>query len=194
MTRNCTKHSLLTVISLPLVTRCLEPEPGRTDRIGAQKWRKGKPRQAISLFSQCRSAEGVPTRAASAGVRVVDREALLLQGVLEVDVGAVQVRDAHLVDDDLDAVEVDGDVAVEQALVEVELVDEAGASARLHGNPKAEVVATFLFVERAHLGCRVLGEHYSVCRCRLGVSQCVRHDHSSSFSESFSQCTPGHWS
>ena len=45
-------------------------------------------------------------------------------GVFEVDGGAVEVGCAHLIDDDLYAVEVADCVAVEDALVEVELVDE----------------------------------------------------------------------
>src|SRR5690606_16093061 len=49
------------------------------------------------------SVEAVTARAAAPGVGVVDRETLLRDGVLEVDRGAVQVGDAHVVDDDLDA-------------------------------------------------------------------------------------------
>src|SRR5207244_997075 len=56
----------------------------------------------------CRSvlAEAVAAGAGARGVRVVDREALLLDGVDEVDRRAAQVRGAHPVRDDLDAVEV----------------------------------------------------------------------------------------
>ena len=98
-------------------------------------------------FQWKRVSAGAGTRR----VRVVDREALLLDGVLEVDRGAVEVRDAHLVDDDLDPAEVGGRVAVEQALVEVELVDETRAAAGLHGDPQAEVVATLLLEQAADL-------------------------------------------
>jgi hypothetical protein len=45
------------------------------------------------------------------------------------------VRDAHTVHDDLDTVELHGRVAVEESLVEVELVDQAGAPAGLHRDP-----------------------------------------------------------
>ena len=59
-------------------------------------------------------------------------------GVFEVDGGAVEVGCAHLVDDDFYAVEVAKDcVAVEDALVEAELVDEAGAAAGLDGDAQA---------------------------------------------------------
>src|SRR5690606_40174681 len=45
------------------------------------------------------SAEGVAAGAGTGGVRVVDGEALLLDGVDEVDGGAAQVRSAHAVGD-----------------------------------------------------------------------------------------------
>ena len=80
------------------------------------------------------SVEGVSTGAGAAGVRVVDREALLLDGVHEVDDGAVEVGHAHPVDDDGDAVEVGDQVTVEGALVEEQLVAQAGAAAGLHGD------------------------------------------------------------
>src|SRR3954462_4217029 len=50
------------------------------------------------------AAEGVSAGAAAGGVRVVDREALLLDGVREVDGGAGEVRGAHPVDDHRHAV------------------------------------------------------------------------------------------
>src|SRR5690606_37942489 len=86
------------------------------------------------------SVEAVAARAAACGVRIVDRESLLRDGVLELDRGAVQVRDAHVVDDDFDAVEVDGLVPLEEALIEVQLVDQARASAGLDGDAKTQVV------------------------------------------------------
>ena len=102
--------------------------------------------------------EGVTACAGACCVGVVDGEALLFDGVFEVDGGAVEVGCAHLVDDDLYAVEVADCVAVEDALVEVELVDEAGAAARLDGDAQAQVVAAFLFEECADLGLCDLGE------------------------------------
>src|SRR6187431_451706 len=107
-------------------------------------------RLVFDVFSR-ESMEGIAAGAAAFGVRVVDGEALLLDGVLEVDRGALEVRHAHLVDDDLDTVEVAGDVAVEQTLVEVELVDEARASAGLHGHAEAQVIASLLLEQGAHL-------------------------------------------
>ncbi len=90
------------------------------------------------------SAEAVTAGAGTSGVGVVDREALLLDGVREVDGGAVEVRGAHPVDDDPDAREVRDEVTVEAALVEVELVDQAGAAAGLDPDAQAQVVATLL--------------------------------------------------
>src|SRR5262245_33250925 len=61
----------------------------------------GSPGPAVPVGS---AAERVAAGAAARGVRVVDREALLLDGVGEVDGGAAQVRGAHPVDDDRHAV------------------------------------------------------------------------------------------
>src|SRR5690606_34143970 len=101
-----------------------------TGRGGIRRWRV--------------SVEGVAARAGAARVRVVGREALLVDGVGEVDRRAGEVGHAHPVDDDLDATEVAHGVAVEQTLVEVELVDEAGAAAGLHGDPQPQVVTALL--------------------------------------------------
>ena len=59
-------------------------------------------------------------------------------------VAPAQVRRAHPVDDDLDAVEVGDDVAVERPLVEEQLVAQAGAATGLHGDPQPQVVAALL--------------------------------------------------
>src|SRR4051794_27424279 len=67
------------------------------------------------------AAEAVAAGAAARRIRVVDGEALLLDGVGEVDGRAAEVRGAHPVDHQRDAVELELDVAVEAALVEEEL-------------------------------------------------------------------------
>ena len=51
------------------------------------------------------SVEGFAAGAGVLGVRVIDREALTLDGVGEVDRCAAQVGHAHAIDDDLNAVE-----------------------------------------------------------------------------------------
>src|SRR5580704_2262222 len=104
------------------------------------------------------SVEGVAAGARTRGVRVVDGETLLLDRVDEVDRRAHQVRGAHLVGHDLHAAEVGDDVAVDVALVEVELVAKTRAAARLHGNAQPEVLATLLGEQRAHLGRGTVGK------------------------------------
>ena len=67
-------------------------------------------------------------------------------------VGPVEVGHAHPVDDDRDPAEVGDLVTVERALVEEELVAQAGASAGLHRDAQRKVVATLLLEQRLHLG------------------------------------------
>jgi hypothetical protein len=100
----------------------------------------------------------VAAGAGPAGVGVVDGEPLLRNGVLEVDAGTAEVRHAHLVDDDLNAVVVTYGIPVKEALVEVELVDQTGATARLHGDAEAEVGPAFLLKEAADLACGNVGQ------------------------------------
>src|SRR5699024_10186383 len=87
-----------------------------------------------------RSVERGAGGTASAGVRVVDGEALLLDRVGEVDGRTAEAGNAHPVGDDLDAVELEDGITVEVALVEVELVDQAGAAAGLDGHAQAQIV------------------------------------------------------
>src|SRR5207237_1813863 len=88
-----------------------------------------------------RLAEGLAAGAATGGVGVVDREALLLDRVDEVDRRTQQVGVAHAVDDDVDPAEVGDDVTVERAVVEEQLVAKAGAAAGLHSHAQREVGA-----------------------------------------------------
>src|SRR5215218_10453284 len=62
----------------------------------------------------CGSVEAVSTGATARSVWVVDGEALLLDGVGEVDRGTLEVGGAHPVDDDPDTVEVAHQVTVER--------------------------------------------------------------------------------
>src|SRR6266487_1181729 len=80
------------------------------------------------------SVEGVPAGARAGGVRVVDREALLLDRVAEVDGGALHVGGAHPVDGHPQPVEVAEQVAIERALVEEQLVTQTGAATGLDGD------------------------------------------------------------
>src|SRR5580693_849392 len=104
------------------------------------------------------SVEGIAAGAGTRRVRVVDREALLLDRVHEVDGRAHQVRGTHLVGDDLDAAEIGDDVAVDVAFVEVELVAKPRAAARLHRDTQPEVLAALLREQRAHLGRSTVGQ------------------------------------
>jgi len=107
--------------------------------------------------------ETVSASTASLSVGVVDSETLLLNCVFKVDAGAIEVGNAHLVDHNLDSVaKVNTDIAVKDALVEVELVDEARASARLHGQTQAQVVATFLRHQATNLVRSSLGKYNPV--------------------------------
>src|SRR5580693_1895043 len=106
-----------------------------------------------SAFGACRpagSVEGVAAGAGAGRVRVVDREALLLDGVHEVDRGAHEVRRRHLIGHDANS--------VERALVEVELVLQTRATARLHGHPQPQVIPAFLGEQRADLARGGLGK------------------------------------
>ena len=58
---------------------------------------------------------------------------------------------AHAVDDHRDAVQVEFEVAVEGALVEEQLVLQAGAAAGLHGDAQPQVVAALLVEQGADL-------------------------------------------
>jgi hypothetical protein len=86
----------------------------------------------------------ISASATSLGVGVVYRETLLLDGVLEVDGGAVKVRNAHFVDSNLYSPETYDRIALEYALVEIELVDQATATTWLNSDPQTKIVATFL--------------------------------------------------
>src|SRR5690349_9846810 len=77
------------------------------------------------------SVERVAASAGAGGVRVVDGETLLLDGVDEVDRGALHVRGAHPVNSKLHAAEFRGEITVEGPVVEEEVVAQACASARL---------------------------------------------------------------
>src|SRR3981081_3874729 len=69
-----------------------------------------------------RSVERVPARARTRRVGVVDREALLLDGVDEVDRRALDVGGAHPVNGQVDAAELGGQIAVEGSIIEEEVV------------------------------------------------------------------------
>src|ERR1700712_2984670 len=102
------------------------------------------------------AAEGVPTGTAAACVRVVDLEALLLDGVGVADSGTGKQRNAGAVHDQrhgasaLDGL-VDGKIAIEAALVEEELVLHARTATRLHRDPQPQIGTTLGIEQLANL-------------------------------------------
>src|SRR5690606_19841109 len=98
------------------------------------------------------SVERVATGARAGGVGVVDGEALLLDGVDEVDGGAHEVGSAHPVGDHAHAAEVGHHVAVHRAVIEEELVAQPGATARLHGNAQLKTFLALLLEQALDLG------------------------------------------
>ena len=96
-------------------------------------------RVGVALFH----LEGVATAARGARVRVVDREARSLDGVDIVDLGSLQIGRAERVDHDLDAVQLELEIALGRAAVEPEPVLEAGAAAALDRDTQnADVVSS----------------------------------------------------
>src|SRR5690606_33749765 len=88
----------------------------------------------------------------------------------------LEVGARHPVDNDLDAAEVAHEVPVERALVEVELVDQAGAAAGLHADAQAQVVTAFLLQERLDLVSGDLGEDDAVGGLGGGLLSHALHD------------------
>lgn len=111
--------------------------------------------------------EGVPARARTLGVGVIDSEPLLLDRVDEVDRRATEVRGAHTIGDHPDTAEVLQDVSIEVAVVEEELVAKARTATGLHGDAQRQVVATFGLQEGFHLAGSFVGQHDAVGRLGL---------------------------
>src|SRR5271155_4643075 len=90
------------------------------------------------------SVEGVAAGAGAGGVRVVDGEALLLDGVDEIDGSALNVRRAHPVNGQRHTAEVHGQVSVERTVVEEQIVAQARASTWLDRDTQRQIVAPLL--------------------------------------------------
>src|SRR2546430_16020601 len=105
------------------------------------------PEGRVGTWTSVALVERVATRARALRVGVVDGEPLRVDPVGEVDGGAGQVGRAHPVDHDLHRAVLGGelvdDVAVERALVEEQLIAQAGTAAGLDGDPQPQVVAAF---------------------------------------------------
>ena len=115
--------------------------------------------------------ERISAGAGAAGVGVVDREALTVNGVGKVDRCTVEVRGRHLVDNSTNAVKVAVEVAMRAHSSEVQLVHEAGTTARLHRHTKAQIIATFLGEKATNLVRGDIGELNTVdCNGELVMS------------------------
>src|SRR4029453_1128808 len=112
-----------------------------------------------------RSVKAVATGARAGGVGIVDREALLLDRVDEVNGRAHQVWPAQPVGDDVHSAKDVDDVAVEAALVEEQLVAQSRAATWLHGDAQRKILTPLTFQEGLDLGCRLVGQDNAVCRC-----------------------------
>lgn len=109
-------------------------------------WREARPCMSMRL------AEAVAAGAALLGVGVIDVEPGALEAVDPVDGGALEHRDAGPFNAHRHAVEVDGHVVVEFAIIEVEGVAHTGATARLHGHTQEDALGVlFGFHELAYL-------------------------------------------
>ena len=115
---------------------CTVPDPSRTKH-SSKRVGRTHPENFPGLRTSRRS--DLERAAAAAGlddVRVVEDEPALLQAVVEVDDGAVEVGVELLVDGELDAVDVDDPVALAGAGVEVQAVGETAAAAPLDADAK----------------------------------------------------------
>ena len=114
--------------------------------------------------------EAVATGAGRACVRVVDGEALLLDGISEIDRCTGEVRHAHLVHDEAHTPDNVSLVTVELAVVEVQLVAQASAATWLNSNAKRKVVAAFLVEQSLRLCSRCFSKGHARGRGRCSHS------------------------
>src|SRR5215469_2341874 len=152
------------VTAIRIFEGCSLVSSGGTYRENLPEKRHGPARSGRPARISGGSVERVAAGARTRRVRVVDREALLLDRVDEVDGRAHEVRRAHLVGDDPDAAELADNVAVERALVKVQLVAQARAAARLNGDAQLQVVAALLADQRADLLRGRVGEDDALLR------------------------------
>src|SRR5699024_6448111 len=119
-------------------------------------------RGALATF---KLVEGVTTSTGATGIRVVDGKALLFDGVCKINLCAHQVRNTHLVNDQVNPLDGVNFVAIQGAVIKVKLVAQASAAAWLYRDAQGEVIATFLVKQRLCLGSSSLGQNNTSCRC-----------------------------
>src|SRR5918996_984834 len=149
----------------------LGPTSGRgTEKPGASGRRAGLDLLGVGGLE----LGGVAAGAGALGVRVVDREARLLESVDPVDLGARKIGGAHLVDTYLEVPERGHHVVVHLAVVKVQGIAEPRAAARLDRNPERvflilvlDASGGLLLEQTKHLGrSRLCDQHVSGCfRC-----------------------------
>jgi hypothetical protein len=76
----------------------------------------------LSRVLRCGLVKGVSTGARPTRVGIIDREALLLDGVHEIDGRAAEIRRAHPIGYDSHTAELLNDVSIQTAVIEEELV------------------------------------------------------------------------
>src|SRR5918998_413441 len=142
----------------------------RAVRARSRPWPSCSPRTTRSWSARtCReplvsteSVERIAAGARARGVGVVDREALLLDRVDEVDRRALDIGRAHPVHRQRDATELSDEVAVKGPIVEEQVVAQPGASARLDGDAQSQVVTALLVQQRLRLRGRGVREDCAV--------------------------------
>src|SRR5699024_9689081 len=139
--------------------------PNRTRPRHSEGGRRAGTAPTLTTTVRCCSVERIATGAATARVRIVDRETLLFDAVDEVDRSAFHIRCAHPVDRELQAVEVLEQVSIEITLVKEQLVPETGTPTRLHGNTKVHIVAPLLLEQGLRLVGGGLAQGYAVGGC-----------------------------
>src|SRR5699024_12481849 len=118
--------------------------PNRTRPRHSEGGRRAGTAPTLTTTVRCCSVERIATGAATARVRILDRETLLFDDVDEDDRSAFHIRCDHLVERDLQAVEVLEQDAIEITHVDEQWVPETGAATGLHGNTKVHIVTTLL--------------------------------------------------
>src|SRR3989442_4821657 len=131
------------------------PPSGRSttscSRPSASRYRAKRRTRTRTLDARLEAVR-LAAAAARLHVRILDREAGAHHAVVdEVDLAAAQVREAVLVDVDLDALSVDHVVARRGLVFPAELVRHPGAATAHHADPETPLGLAFLEAELRHL-------------------------------------------
>src|SRR4051812_30563523 len=124
---------------------------------------------AASAFAVCAGVERVAATTRANRVRVQNAEAAAHQAVLEVNCRTRNVLSARLVDVQLQAVYVDGEIVLRGLVLEGHAVGHTGAAARVHEHAQAEIGAgAFLLADKfAQLHDSRGGHADQICVSRL---------------------------